>query len=309
MKALVIGLGSIGKRVTKLLLNEFKFEVFALRRSLKEVNEFEKNILFSQGIDFGVVDLFKPDMAFICNPTDLHIETALECVKREIPIFIEKPIDVSNHKLDELISLCHKKRISTYVAYLLRFHPCIKFLKSNVEIKDIRFVNSFCESYLPSWRKTNHLKSYSSFKDQGGGVILDLSHEFDYIEYLFGPMTKLDGEFGRKSSVTIDSEDFLDAKIECGNIKVELTLNYFSRESRRGMEINLSNNKKIKVDLMAGSVFFDNELVFKEDVNIDLIYLEQLNYFIENLDNVFMMNNINDASGLFKKLIAFKNGD
>ena len=34
--------------------------------------------------------------------------------------------------------------------------------------------------------KSNYLKSYSASKSKGGGVLLDLSHEIDYINWLFG---------------------------------------------------------------------------------------------------------------------------
>ena len=39
--------------------------------------------------------------------------------------------------------------------------------------------------FLPDWRKNiAYSKSYSSIKKQGGGVLLDLSHELDYATYL-----------------------------------------------------------------------------------------------------------------------------
>ena len=43
-----------------------------------------------------------------------------------------------------------------------------------------------CHSYLPQWRKKNYKKSYSSNAKLGGGVSLDLSHEIDYIQWIFG---------------------------------------------------------------------------------------------------------------------------
>ena len=48
-----------------------------------------------------------------------------------------------------------------------------------------------CGSYLPSWRKNIiYNKSYSSDKKKGGGVLLDLSHEIDYITWILGSFTK-----------------------------------------------------------------------------------------------------------------------
>ena len=47
-------------------------------------------------------------------------------------------------------------------------------------------VNSKASSYLPDWRKNkNFRKSVSSQKKLGGGVLLELSHELDYLLWFF----------------------------------------------------------------------------------------------------------------------------
>ena len=54
-------------------------------------------------------------------------------------------------------------------------------------------------------------KSYSSIKEQGGGVLLDLSHELDYCNYLMGGDVELFGNHGRQSDITVDSEDYAES--------------------------------------------------------------------------------------------------
>ena len=63
----------------------------------------------------------------------------------------------------------------------MRFHPCIKELTlmlNNNEVGKI-FYSRFCVGqYLPDWReKKDYTKVYSSKKELGGGVLLDLIHE------------------------------------------------------------------------------------------------------------------------------------
>ncbi len=49
-----------------------------------------------------------------------------------------------------------------------------------------------CGSYLPDWRPgNNYKKSVSAKKDLGGGVLLELSHELDYIRWIFGEIKNI----------------------------------------------------------------------------------------------------------------------
>ena len=67
-----------------------------------------------------------------------------------------------------------------------------KIIKSNslftsIRNKIINEINVYCGSYLPDWRpETNYKNIYSSYKNKGGGVHLDLFHEVDFIYWIFG---------------------------------------------------------------------------------------------------------------------------
>ena len=51
------------------------------------------------------------------------------------------------------------------------------------KVYDIKLITN---SYLPDWRKKHDFKkNYAVFKSKGGGIILDLSHELDFIYNLF----------------------------------------------------------------------------------------------------------------------------
>ena len=55
-------------------------------------------------------------------------------------------------------------------------------MKKKVKVFNINIISN---SYLPKWRKRDYRTSYSSSKSQGGGVLLDLSHELDYLTWIF----------------------------------------------------------------------------------------------------------------------------
>lgn len=305
MKIVFFGLGSIGNRHAKILSEKYDYELLAFRTNKGKGH----NDLGIQEVQtWDEIDQLNPDIAFITNPTFKHIESAIKCAKRGMKLFIEKPIGSSKVGLNELIEEVKKRKLVTYIAYNLRFHPVIEELKKYLEGKEILNVKIHTSSFLPEWRSDNHLESYSASKEKGGGVILDLSHEFDYIEYLFGEIKNIDGHFDKVSNVTKDAEDVLDAAITTNSTSINLHLDIFSRKSERTIKINCKE-ESIKVDLINATIEIEKKgikSVEKYDSDKEVSYKKQLEYFFSNIDNDKMMNNISEASALFNKILDFK---
>ena len=92
MNILIIGLGSIGQRHMLILHENFQPELFVLRSSHQGApNQLGIKELYS----WEEVARIKPEVAFITNPTYLHIETALQCARLGTHLFIEKPLSHS----------------------------------------------------------------------------------------------------------------------------------------------------------------------------------------------------------------------
>ena len=312
IKILFFGLGSIGTKHASIIKDNFGFKLYAYRTNKGQ----EKNELNIVEFD-NIKDAFsiKPEIAFITNPTFLHTETALECAKRNIALFIEKPISHSLEGTSELEKEIKKRNVFTYIAYNVRFHPIITNLKdliSSEKEKPIYF-RSICSSYLPNWRPgQNYSRSYSAKKDSGGGVILDLSHEIDYITWLFGEVKNINGYCGKVSNLNIDSEDILDVQITCdSNIKGNLHLDYFSRKNERKSQIYY-NDKYLEGDLIKNTIKIikdGKERMMHHKCNMDDTYRMQLEYFFEQYfnKNPNVMNNYSEALKTFKKIMEFKN--
>ena len=89
-------------------------------------------------------------------------------------------------------------------------------------------MNVFCTSYLPDWRKKDYKKSVSASKKFGGGVLLELSHEIDYIYWIFKNL-KIDYSFNKKiSNLKINTDDILCMFMnDKNNITFNIVLNFF----------------------------------------------------------------------------------
>ena len=241
LKCLVIGYGSIGKRHALLLSKLYgQNSVFILsKKKIKNYKSFNKiNDITKVNFDYIV----------ICSPTSVHysqIKFIDKNFKNKI-ILVEKPLvhksinfKIENNKF--------------FVGYNLRFHPLIELIKKKIERKKVFSSIINCSSFLPDWRKNiNYRNTYSSKKNMGGGVLLDLSHELDYFQFIFGNLTMKNINFtkiNKISNLKVNTED--NALIQ-GNInKMDyiININFFSKNLNR--EIILETfDETIKADLL-----------------------------------------------------------
>ena len=146
------------------------------------------------------------------------------------------------------------KNNKVYVGYNLRFHPIIIEIKKAINSKKLWNIQLYCGSYLPEWRPDRDYRlSYSANNDLGGGVLLDLSHEIDYLNWLVGDIKIRNIVNTKLSSLDITSDDFLLFSAESDRCPyIHTSLNYFSRIPLRQIIID-GENINIKADLISNS--------------------------------------------------------
>ncbi len=301
-----MGLGAIGRRHARLMRTHFAHEVVAFRSFQgQEPNDLKLVELSS----WEAVAAQRFDAAFITNPTFLHVDTALRCAERGMHLFIEKPIDCALTRLQELLTMVRDRQLSSYVAYPLRFHPVVRALKTRLARKRCIHANMVCASYLPDWRPNqDYRQSYAAVKEKGGGVFLEMSHELDMAEYLFGPVLEVSGRLSRLSNLDVKSDDCADVILRHEHGITNVHLNMFSHEKRRFIEVDVPGGY-MRADLVRPSVteLYRGE-VSHEDISVgnDDMYVSQLRYFFDSLGRPDMDNNLFAASPLFTKMIEFR---
>ena len=175
MKTLVIGYGSIGSRHYR-LLSELGCDV----RVLSKHNLGMKNCFF----DLSQALSWEPEYIIIANETAKHYQTLQSLFNNQYKngiILVEKPLFNQLEVLPK-VQLSH-----VFVAYNLRFHPILQEIKKAIQTEKIISAQIYVGQYLPEWRPDkDYRKSYSAEKALGGGVLRDLSHELDYMNWFFG---------------------------------------------------------------------------------------------------------------------------
>ena len=298
MTILIIGLGSIAKK-----------HISAIRELMDEVSVFalrsNKNSQPIEGVTniYNISDLpSKPDFAIISNPTSLHFTTIRDMCEYGCPMFIEKPVLSTIEGSEEISMLLSAYPLMTYVACNLRFHPLIKRLKTEFALRKPIEMSVYCGSYLPDWRPgQDYRKVYSAHQSMGGGVHLDLIHEVDYVKYLLGLPIHSQVYRSRKSNLEIDSSDVAHYLLEYDQTSVFITLNYYRKDPKRGIEC-VWENETWSVDLLNGAItdHLGNE-VFTTNYPIVQTYKDQMSYFIDCLKSGnSAMNDFNEAVEVLK---------
>ena len=180
------------------------------------------------------------DLTLITAPPFAHQELLLKAQKRgDKRVFIEKPFGGgANHQSDNLAP-------NVLIGYVLRFNPCIRWVKENVSPKDIvrakgQYLSHTLDKKPKGWRNGE----YSGVLNEMGSHIIDL------LNHLVG----LDGYEileASKQSVVSDVDDVVDAVLKVGEKEVKLHLNWVNKEVRKpvfGLEFELANGQHIFVD-------------------------------------------------------------
>ena len=298
-KVLIIGFGSIGKRHASILKN-FKMvsDIYILSRSNPKIFKTINKLSQIKEID--------PDYIIICSRTSDHFKH-LKYIEKNFSkkiILIEKPLFNKFHKFSIL-----KNKV--FIGYNLRQHPVIKFIKNFIKNKNIFSVNIICNSYLPNWRKKNYKTSYSSHKRLGGGVLLDLSHEIDYLEWIFKRIKRLDlVKIKKLSNLKINVEDHV---LVAGKTRLSnfvLDLNYYSLYPRRQVLVD-GHNFSIKGDLMSNFVEIyiknKNKKVISYKIDKNYTYVKQHELILnQNYGTLSTFANANKLMLLLDKFRKFK---
>lgn len=175
-KVAIIGLGGVAQVVHLPILSKL------MNVQISAVADRNKNQLNSVGDKFKIekrytdhkemLDKEEIEAVIIATPTNTHLEIALDCLKANKHILIEKPIarNVAEAKQINAASKKYKKQVM--VGMNLRYRPDAMLMKSLInsgELGDIFYIRC-------GWlrKQSSEQKWFINKSQSGGGVIIDL---------------------------------------------------------------------------------------------------------------------------------------
>jgi predicted dehydrogenase len=144
-----------------------------------------ESITFFENAD-EMLEQMQLDGVMIGTRCDLHTEIALKVLKRNLPLFLEKPVATN---LDDLISLkagYEASKSQVVVSFPLRHTKLIELAKEIIDsgkigtVEHVQAVNNvpYGGVYYHNWYRDEQIT--------GGLFLQKATHDFDYINYLIG---------------------------------------------------------------------------------------------------------------------------
>jgi len=249
-RVLVIGYGSIGARHARLLV-ELGCDVAVVSA---------RNVDFPQSYH-SLRDgwyMHKPALVVVANATAAHYGALTELAQlgHAGDVLVEKPV------FDHVLPLPINNFRHLRVAYNLRFHPVLTMLREVLATQRVISVQAYVGQYLPSWRPgTDYRLCYSAHADKGGGALLDLSHDLDYLAWITGPWQRVAAIGGHMGPLEISSNDVFSLLYESDRCPViTVQLNYLDRLGRRQVIVNTAEHT-YEADLVRCTLKVDAEEV------------------------------------------------
>ena len=280
---LVIGCGSIGERHTKNLLSLGQDVMVHDRDPVKLQNLVDKYRV----IPYDFTSYHIPFTAWIiATPPKYHLPFAFEALNHNSHIFIEKPISHTLDRVGELLAKSEEQDRIIQVGYQFRFHPGLMLVKKLLDegrIGKILSIRAEFGQYLPDWRpNVDYRDTYTAHNDQGGGIILDASHEVDYCRWLAGSeITKVSCFASKLSSLNVDAEDTAAILMRTtNNCIIEIHVDFTNRTYTRNCEL-IGDKGTIRWDYNLMTIYLfdgkEHNLIYDSK---DDMYLEEMVHFL-----------------------------
>ncbi len=297
-KILIIGMGAMGMRYYTLLNKEYpKVKIIIYRSTKKNNNKLNliKNNSIFDDIDLAINE--KPDFCILCNPSSYRIKILKKLIQGRVNTLIEKPISNSIKKTYEIQKLAISRNVKLLVGYNLRYLDSLIYLRNFIKSKRIgEFLGARCEvgQNIRYWRtKKDYKNTVSTSKKLGGGVLLELSHEIDYVNWIFGPIKWVQAKLIKNEFLSLNVEDTAHLLFGIDHNKNEklISINMdFVREDKtrtcyvigRKSSVFWDGNKNIVSKFNKKENKWD--VIYRGKLDIPSTYLYQINHMI-NLIN------------------------
>jgi len=285
----VIGLGNISIRHRKNLQYILPHaDVIAMSASGRKLDGL---VEFADRVVSDVEELIsaKPLFVIVASPAPLHLEHSIRLIKSQIPVLIEKPVTASVSDAAELLHLEAIYKTPISVGYCLRYLPSaqkIKDLLAEGAIGPVYNAIVNVGQYLPQWRTGKDYKDTVSANPKlGGGVLFELSHEIDYVQWLLGKMSLEYANLRSSQELDLAVEDLADLTLSNSEGTVcNIHLDFLQKAAYRKCSF-IGSKGRLEWDLIENSVKLIDETQIKviyQDSSWDKnqMYIEMINDFI-----------------------------
>ncbi|HPF51062.1 MAG TPA: Gfo/Idh/MocA family oxidoreductase [Draconibacterium sp.] len=138
------------------------------------------------------------DAVYIATPPNSHASYAIEAMRAGKPVYVEKPMARHFSECLEMLKVSQETGVPLWVAYYRRTLPAFLKAKELIDSRTIGkplLVNIKLLKQASERGQTPDEMHWHVFPEiAGGGYFFDLaSHQFDYLDFIFGKVTEVKG--------------------------------------------------------------------------------------------------------------------
>ncbi|SUP30175.1 oxidoreductase [Vibrio vulnificus] len=314
-KVAVIGLGNIATRHRRNLKALYPgTTLFAMSASGRVP---EEAISDCDGIVGSIDELIAQQVQFVivASPAPFHALHAIALLEANIPVLIEKPLATTSEDCQAIRQAAEQNGTPVSVGY------CLRYLSSSQQIKTLfdqgilgELYHAHIEigQYLPDWRPSKDYRECVSARSElGGGVLLELSHELDYSQWLLGPLEVQHAILRSSHELGLEVEDSADimSTTQSGAV-VTIHLDFLQRQAYRRCRF-VGQLGALEWDLIGNSIYFtDGEgrraLFSEPEWDKNQMYLEMIRDFYQAIlgksNNVISLEEALNSISMIEKL-------
>lgn len=150
------------------------------------------------------------DVVNVCTPSGLHADMGITAAKAGKHVIVEKPMDISLAKADELIRTCRQNDVKLAVIFQRRWDKTTRITKELIESGKLG--NLVLGEAALNWYRSQEYYNSADWRgtwamDGGGAFMNQAIHTVDQLQYLMGPVSSVFAFSGTLAHEGIEVED------------------------------------------------------------------------------------------------------
>jgi predicted dehydrogenase len=176
------------------------------------------------GKAYGSLDAFLADpnveIVTIGTPSGAHHDPAISAAKAGKHVIIEKPLEITLERCDNIISVCEKAGVTLSAIFPSRFHDSSIKIKQAIEAN--RFGKLTIGDAIVKWYRTQEYYDSGAWRgtwelDGGGALMNQAIHSVDLLTWLMGQVVEIRAQTALLAHERITVEDAAVATVRFAN--------------------------------------------------------------------------------------------
>ncbi|MDA9859490.1 Gfo/Idh/MocA family oxidoreductase [Rubripirellula sp.] len=153
----------------------------------------------------------------VCSPSGAHLDPAVAAAEAGKHVIVEKPLEVTTERCDQIIQACEKSGVQLAVTFQSRFHESSRLMKQAVEQGRFGRV-TMGDAYVKWYRSQEYYDSGAwrgTWALDGGGALMNQAiHSVDLLLWLMGDVEEISAMTATLTHERIEVEDVAVANLK-----------------------------------------------------------------------------------------------